>query len=71
MEKDAIVTLSQPTSSETKPLLCYLHIKQFSHLQDHSVTGVELMSGSRNVEVYRGEDYVTTCRGSLVEQSNQ
>lgn len=70
--KKAVVTLSQPIVSEESRIPCLLHIKLLTALQGFSVVALEFQSGSRNVEVYEGDqEYVATCKGSLVQQSSQ
>ncbi len=61
------VVLSQCAADEA----CYIHVAQLRGLLENTVVGVGLQSGSRNVEVYVGEDYVCTCRGSLMEDDDQ
>lgn len=64
------ITLSQPASSGEELTACYLHIQSMRTLLGYFTTGVEVQSGSRNVEVYVEDDYVCTCRGSLVKDSD-
>ena len=64
-EKQESLTLSQLASSESSA--CVVHITQLDRLSGYIVRGVQLQSASRTVEVYDGDDYIATCKGSLLE----
>ena len=71
----AEVTLVQPASTEdgAKPLCsCYINIDS-SHLRGYFLAAIELISGSRTVELYSSPDheYISTARGSLMEKKEE
>ena len=61
------VILSQTLSSEA----CQIHIDASEGLAGYLLTGVEVLSGARTVEVYdsaAGGEYIGTSRGALAEK---
>lgn len=63
------MVLSQPSrqDGEEEVPACIIHVGQLTQLGGYTVFGVELCSGSRTVEVYSGEDYIATTRGTVTE----
>ncbi len=60
--------LTQPASGGEG---CCVHLARLSQLGGYRVTGVELQSASRVVELYSGlhRDYMATSRGSALEDT--
>lgn len=70
----AEVTLVQPSSTGdgVEPPLCYVGIDS-SHVRGYFLAAIELISGSRTVELYDspGQEYISTTRGSLMEKREE
>lgn len=67
-DHDVHVTLSQPPTSEKKEA-CYIFVN-VSKLPNNFISEMELVSGSRTIEVYtsNGDEYIATCQGSHQER---
>lgn len=68
-EKCTSLTLSQPAQQEGEGPACFIHMKKLSRLGGYTVTGLELQSVSRTIELYSNGDYVATSKGSLLEDN--
>jgi len=68
LEQGSLVVLTQPQRVQDDPVPCYIHIRHLTQLDGYAPCRVELWSGSRTVEVYSADDYLMTCRGTMLEE---
>ena len=68
-EKAAPVVLSRAVGGEGEGggVSCFLHIRRLARLRGYSLHGVGVVSGARIVEIYRGDEYIATSKGAVVD----
>lgn len=70
-QRCASLVLSQVTGGEGGDAGCFLHIRRLAGLCGYTHCGVGLVSGARVLEVYSGEDYIATSRGTVLDHNTQ
>lgn len=70
-EKRTSLVLTQVVGGDGGDTGCFLHIRGLTRLCGYTLCGVGLVSGARIVEVYSGEDYVATSKGSILDRDSR